>query len=438
MPRETLRAALLVFAACGHSSSDDAADGSIGVIVDDAAGDAEVVSDGARDTAVDARVDGAVDAATDAAVDAPVDAAIDAPPVNPVSSLSFAAPVYYASGYKPYFVRSGDLDGDGDLDLVVGNEQASAVAVFRNAGGSFVRVAEFPTGVYPTGAALVDLDRDGWLDVITADYRGDSVSVLRGRGDATLFMATSYPTVPGGETSNVAAGDIDGDAIADVIATNPQRASASVFLGQANGTLIVAQTIVLGTPGSAEPYSVAIGDFDRDGRNDAAIADDRLGRVRVYLGNGDGTFTVGTTPAIGGVRSHILLAHDMDRDGNLDVVVANRNSDDVSVLRGNGNGTFRTAIVTSTGFNTGPYSLAIADFNLDGNPDVATANFMTSSMSVLVGRGDGTFSAVVSGGVIGGTSYGIAAGDFDGDGKPDLAIANATSNNIAIVRNTSE
>jgi hypothetical protein len=437
MPRETLSAAVLVcgLAACGQSSSDR--DGSIGAPLDDAASDDG--GDAATDARLDAATDARLDAAIDAAIDAPIDAPVDAPVGPPAGTLSFASPVYYASGYKPYFVRTGDMDGDGDLDLVVGNEQASAVAVFRNIGvrsGNFERVAEFPTGVYPTGAAIVDLDRDGRLDVITADYRGDSVSVLRGRGDGTLSQATSYPTDAGGETSNVAVGDLDEDGIVDVIATNPQRASASVFLGQPNGTLVAGPTISVGAVGTGEPYSVAIADVNRDGRNDAVFADDRIGRVRVYLGNGNGTFTVGTTPAIGGVRSHILLVHDMDRDGLLDVVVANRNSDDVSVLRGNGNGTFRPPIVTSTGAGTGPYSLAVADFNYDGIPDIATANFITSSVSVLVGTGDGTFS-LVSGGVIGGTSYGIAAGDFNGDGKPDLAIANATSNTIAIVRNTS-
>lgn len=433
MPRETLSAALVVcgLAACGQSNNheDDAS------VLDDAAWDAggDAVIDGTHD----ARPDAGLDAPIDAPIDAPVDAPIDAPIGPPAMTVSFASPVYYASGYKPYFVRAGDLDGDGDLDLVVGNEQASAVAVFRNNGsGTFVRVAEFVTGVYPTGAALVDLDRDGRLDVVTADYRGDSVSVLRGRGDGTLAMAISYSTVDGGETSNVAVGDLNGDGLSDVIATNPQAASASVFLGAAKGTLVAAPTITFGAVGTSEPYSVAIADVDRDGRNDALFADDRIGRVRVYLGNGNGTFSVGTTPAIGGIRSHILLARDMDRDGLLDVVVANRNSDDVSVLRGNGNGTFRAPLITSTGTGTGPYSLTVADFNFDGIPDVATANFLTSSVSVLVGRGDGTFS-VVSAGVIGGSSYGIAAGDFDGDGKPDLAVANATSDNLAVLRNTS-
>jgi hypothetical protein len=365
-----------------------------------------------------------------------------APATNTCLSLAgvtFAAPVLYPSGYKAYFVRAGDLDGDGDVDAVVGNEQANAVAVFLNTGaGAFHRLAEFTTGDYPTGGAIADVDDDGVADVVTADYHGDSVSVLRGAGGGALAAGVAYPTIAGGETSNLAVGDLDGDDILDVIATNPQRASASVYLGRGDGTLAAAPSIVFALVGMAEPYSVAIGDFDGDGRADAAFADDATSRVRVRLGNGDGTFHEGATVAIGGTRSFIVVAHDMNLDGALDLVVANRNSDDVSVILGPGDGDFSPAIVTGTGAGTGPYSLAVADFNLDGVPDVATANYASSTASVLLGRGDGGFEALVDIGTTGVNSYGVAAADFDGDGKPDLAIANAVSNDLAILLNTSD
>lgn len=467
----------VALAACGATRTPDV-DGDGGIV--DAGGDAlddDAEVDAARDAAMDAAIDAAIDAAVDAMVDAPVnpcangvrDAAetdvdcgggtCEACPVGEgcavdgdcangncvamtcaaAAAVSFAAPVYYASGYKPYFVRAGELDGDGDLDLVVGNEQASAVAVFRNSGsGTFTRIGEFATGAYPTGGAIVDLDDDGVADVITADYRGDSVSVLIGAGGGVLGAPASYPTVDGGETSNLAVGDLDGDGRVDVIATNPQTASASVFLGGAGGALTAAPTLSYGAVGTAEPYSAAIGDFDRDGKNDVAVADDRTARVLVRRGNGDGTFGASAAFAIGGIRSHIMLAHDMNRDGLVDLVIANRNSDDVSVLRGRGDGGFQAAIVSSTGAGTGPYSLAIADFDLDGVPDVVTANFITSTASILLGRGDGGFEAAVSAGVVGGFSYGVAAGDFNGDGKPDFAIANAVADNLAVVINTSE
>ena len=126
----------------------------------------------------------------------------------------------------------------------------------------------------------------------------------------------------------------------------------------------------------------------------------------------------------------------MDLDGKLDLVCANRGSDDVSVLLGRGDGAFRKFIVSSTGRDTGPYSVAVADFNLDGVPDIVTANFRTSTGSILL-IGNGSFDAPLDAGPTGQISYGVAAADFNRDGKPDFATANANANNITVKLSTS-
>jgi len=355
-----------------------------------------------------------------------------------LSTVSFADAVSYASSYKPYVMLSGDLDADGDVDLAAANELASTITVFRNDGsGVFTSVDAttpdgFPTGEYPTGGAIADLNRDGIADVITANYHGNSVSVLLGAGSQntyTLTSSSSYPTVAGAETSNLAVGDLNGDSIVDVIATNPQAHSVSVFIGRADGTLQPANDLQLVM--GAEPYSVAIGDFDGDGNNDAAIADNVSLTIFIELGNGDGTFTPGPSqPRVNGQASLILITRDMDLDGKLDLVVANRNSDDVSVLLGRGDGDFDDAIVSTAG--PGPYSLAVTDFNLDAVPDVVTSNFMAGTASVLLGIGNGSFEPPINAGMTGDYSYGVATGDLNGDGKPDFATANALSNDIAV------
>jgi hypothetical protein len=253
-----------------------------------------------------------------------------------------------------------------------------------------------------------------------------------------LSPYVSYPTQAGAETSNLAIGDLNRDGVTDVIATNPMTHSISVFLGRSDGTLGTANTIPLTVPdyGPAQPYSVAIGDFDGDGINDVAIADDQSSKVIIELGNGDGTFRAGTFPAINGVLDFIVIARDMNGDGKLDLVVANRHSDDVSVLIGHGDGTFADGVAWSTGVGTGPYTVAVADFNLDGALDIVTSNFMTGNASVLLGNGDGTFQAPIDAGPTGQFSYGVAVGDFNGDGKPDFATTNAVSNNVAVKLNT--
>jgi len=360
-----------------------------------------------------------------------------------LTTVSFADAVSYPSSYKPYVMLSGDLDADGDADLAAGNELASTITVFCNDGAGAFTIMDastpdgFPTGEYPTGGAIADLNRDGIADVITSDYHGDSVSVLLGAGSQntyTLSARSSYPTVAGAETSNLAVGDLNGDSIVDVIATNPQMHSVSVFIGRGDGTLQPASDLELGM---AEPYSVAIGDFDGDGNNDAAIADDVSLTIFVELGNGDGTFTSGPSqPRVEGQASLILITRDMDLDGKLDLVVANRNSDDVSVLLGRGDGDFDDAIVSSAG--PGPYSLAVADFNLDAVPDVVTTNFMAGTASVLLGIGNGSLEPPIDAGHTGDYSYGVATGDFNGDGKPDFATANALSDDVAVKMSTAQ
>ena len=352
--------------------------------------------------------------------------------------VAFAAAVAYESGQKTYALFSGDLDGDGDVDLAAANEQESTISVFLNDGaGGFARLDRIDTGQYPTGGAIADMNRDGIPDVVTADYHGDSVSVLLGTGGGALAEKASYPTISGSETSNLAVGDLNGDGSLDVIATNPLSSSISLFLGRGDGTLDESVDLPVGIVGASAPYSTAIGDFNGDGAGDVAIADVRSGTIIVRLGNGDGTFEDEVPYLEGGVPPYILITRDLDLDGNLDLVCANRGSDDVSVLLGRGDGAFRKTIVSSTGPDTGPYSVAVADFNQDGVPDVVTANFETSTSSVLLGIGNGAFEAPIDAGATGLTSYGVAVGDFNRDGKPDFATANASSNDVTVKINAS-
>src|SRR2546426_980193 len=112
---------------------------------------------------------------------------------------------------------------------------------------------------------------------------------------------------------------------------------------------------------------------------------------------------------------------DFNGDGKLDLAVANRGSNDVSVLLGNGDGTFQAALTFAAG--SGPSSVAVGDFNGDGKLDLAVASRGSSLVSVLLGNGDGTIQAALTFAVRTGTSS-VAVGDFNGDGKLDLAVAN--------------
>jgi hypothetical protein len=356
-----------------------------------------------------------------------------------LATVAFAPGVPYGSGEKTYAMTSADMNGDGRVDLVAANEIGNSVTVFLGRGdGTFEAMpARFPTGEYPTGVAVADFDGDGIPDVVTANYHGNSVSLLLGVGDGNLKPATDYATEAGAETSNLAVGDLDGDGIPDVVATNPVTGTITVFLGGPGGTLRPGVNLPVGVRGYSAPFSAAIADFDGDGKNDVAVADLGLRSILVRLGKGDATFGAEVGFAVGGDGPFMVIAADVSLDGKMDLVVANRSSDDVSVLIGRGDGSFRDAVVSSTGLGTGPYSVAVADFNLDGVPDVVTANFRTSTASVLLGIGNGHFQPFVDAGATGEVSYGVATGEFDGDGKPDFAACNAGSNDVVVRINAS-
>src|SRR5437870_2358230 len=122
--------------------------------------------------------------------------------------------------------------------------------------------------------------------------------------------------------------------------------------------------------------------------------------------------------------SSSLAVGDFNGDGQPDLVVANVDSDDVSILLGKGDGDFQSAVTYRTGVH--PVFVAVGDFNSDGNFDLAVANETSANVSVLLGRGDGTFQPAVNY-CAGSNPESAVVADFDGDGRPDLVVANAGS-----------
>jgi hypothetical protein len=184
---------------------------------------------------------------------------------------------------------------------------------------------------------------------------------------------------------------------------------------------------------------VAVGDFNGDARPDLAIANQFSNNVSVLLGTGTGNFAAAaSSPEPVGARPRWVAVGDFNGDGRPDLATADAVSSNVSVLLGDGTGNFAAAAGSPEPVGAQPFSVAVGDFNGDGKPDLATANFFSNTATVLLGDGTGNFATAASSPEPVGTQpQSVAVGDFNGDGKPDLATANSGqfSNNVSVLLN---
>jgi len=334
----------------------------------------------------------------------------------------------YATGLRPYSVAIADVNGDGLLDLAVANSSDHTIAVLLGNGDGTLRPrTDFPTGLYPSSIALGDLNGDGKQDLASVGSTEPTVSVLLGNGDGVFESRTDFVTAGrGGNVPSVVIGDVNDDGKLDLVAANGYN-SVSVLLGNGDGSFGV--RLGFGTVTSSA--AAAIGDLNRDGVSDVVFLDHATpnGSVSVLIGSGEGNFEAQRDFVTGSYPLSVAIG-DFNADGNPDLVVANSGSHTVSVLLGNGNGTFGARSDFATGLD--PASVAVADLNGDGRLDVAVANTGVSrSVSVLLGTGDGSLGAKTDY-PTGSNPDVVAIADLNADGIPDLAVTLHTANVVSI------
>jgi hypothetical protein len=338
---------------------------------------------------------------------------VAAPGAPAACTLKFKAATY-KTGANPQIIVVGDFNGDGNLDFAQVNYSgggAGSVGVFLGKGdGTFQKPATYAVGRGPDALAVADVNGDGVLDLVAGNDTDNNVSVLIGNGDGTFKTHVDYPA--GSFPHWVALADFNGDGAPDIVVTNEGDSDVGVLLNNGDGTFGPMNTF----PAGSEPYSVAAADFNHDGKIDLAVTGYFSSIVSILLGNGDGTFQThvdyptGTAPAV-------VVASDFNGDHKLDLATVNYNNGEtgsVSILLGDGKGKFGAHTDYETG--AGPDGLAIGNFNGDKFADLAVANLIGGSMSVLPGNGDGTFGAHVDF-PTDQFPLGIAAGQFHGKSK---------------------
>lgn len=272
----------------------------------------------------------------------------------------------------------------------------------------------------PPIIAIGDFNGDGIPDIVSAPHGGIAISL--GNGDGTFAAPLVIPKVDSADGINAfGVGDFNGDGITDLLVDDEDTGQLTVLLGKGDGTFTVGQTLPFDT------QSIAIADFNGDGKLDAALSGVQ---TTILLGNGDGTFTA--APSQPPITSLQLVAADFNGDGKIDLALASNENNapfaptPITILLGNGDGTF-TAAPSQPQFVA--LQLVAADFNGDGKIDLAAINGTGNAVAILLGNGDGTLTAPST--LPTDPNFGLfrfALGDFNGDGKPDVAIAAAPNN----------
>lgn len=410
-------------------------------------------------------------------------------PLTAQKTVSFVGqPVISSGGMLSTSIAMGDVNGDGIPDLVIANGCAENAncnvasggvvsVLLGNGNGTFQSAVPYSTGAAASlSVAIGDVNGDGKPDLVVTNQCAESsgpcliqsqgmVSVLLGNGNGTFQAAVLYSSgaiVP----NSVAIADVNGDGIPDLVIAHSSISASngnggvSVLLGNGNGTF---QTAVIYNSGAITANSVAIKDVNGDGVPDLVVANTSQtsgtgspGAVTVLIGNGNGTFQTAVSYSSGGSGAVWAVVADVNGDGIPDVEVANNcfnivsgcstSDGGVSILLGNGNGTFQGAVE----YNSGGFeatSVAVADVNGDGVPDLAVTDTCqgvnsngicqgTGEVSVLAGNGDGSFQPPaifqafqnpIEYGTGGSQAERVVIGDVNGDGKPDLEVLNFCS-----------
>ncbi|HMG67340.1 MAG TPA: FG-GAP-like repeat-containing protein, partial [Chitinophagaceae bacterium] len=333
------------------------------------------------------------------------------------------------------------------------------------ASSDFAAVQNFTAGTAPSGLSIADIDGDGKADIVAANNASGSISILRNTSTSgSISFAGASNVTTSSDPFAVAVSDIDNDGKPDLVVANSYL---SGFAGIGNTVTIYRNT---SSPGSIsfaagvsfstgnEPYDIAIGDINGDGKPDLAIANYNNGSgatndvsiLRNTSTAGSISFAAQTNLTTTKVAGGIGLG-DIDGDGKPDLAVSNSGifgnyGTSVSVyLNTTTTGSTTLSFGTKADFSTGasPYPVSFADIDGDGKNDLVTANFADDNMTVLRNTsvsGTISFAAQSNFATGDGNSY-LGIGDLDGDGMVDVAVVNfgssSTGNTVSVLRNAS-
>ena len=350
-------------------------------------------------------------------------------------NTTFTAQTTYStgSGSDPASVLAVDVNNDTKPDIIVGNYGQNNVGIFLNSGnGTFLVQKTYSTGSNsdPNFVSVVDVNSDRKPDIIVSNELANNVGVLFNAGNGTFLPQTTYPIGSDSNPAAISVVDVNSDNKSDIIVANSGTNNVGVLLNSRNGTFLSQTTYSTGS--NSNPQAVFVADINNDRKPDIIVANSGSNNVGVLLNSGNGTFLLQTTYSTGsGSEPLSVSVADVNGDSKPDIIVANTGLNNVGVLLNFGNGTFLTQTTYSTGSNSGPIFVAVADVNNDNKPDIIVANYGTDNVGVLLNSGNGTFLTQKT--YPAGTKpLSVSVVDVNSDSKPDIIVANIGDNNVGV------
>jgi outer membrane protein OmpA-like peptidoglycan-associated protein len=345
-----------------------------------------------------------------------------------ISHTVFVPKTAYESGKENWGLDIGDIDKDGDIDVVTGSNLDGLVTVHYNDGkGRFDKNQSYPAGKYNRAVAVADLNEDGWLDVATVSVQDMQVNWLLNNGKGGLLPKKSTPA-GGGFPHDIVSGDINQDGHPDLVTVTNSDGMVNVHFGDGSGNFTGAKRF----PVEAKPRSVLIADINKDGIPDLIVGTDSR-TVDYLIGKGGGLFEPFKYLTSGGANWGIGVG-DFDKNGLLDICSASYIDGWLTVHLQKPGGKWEVPQrIISGDYN---FDLVVGDFDLDGDLDITTASTRDEVINVHLNDGKGIFglkNKITSGN----WNSAIAAADFDGDKDIDVATASIKDNKMNIHRNNS-